>query len=152
MAIYTLALVFFIGVYTPQIISAVLTLVADKKKAAIQDFIQDAADHFVAALDKLELQIKMDKLVKDGLSIRQGLAITDSERFDNIDESFDDCLGDDDLNQLLLFQEDLVNKKRRSKVDKKHGDPCHSTRGHRTHCVHNCLPRPQSSSKTKIRK
>jgi len=149
MTIYAFALVFFIGVYTPQIISAVLTLVADKK---IQDLIQDAADHFIVALDKLELQIKMDKLVKDGLSIRQGLAITDSERFDDIDDSFDDCLEDDNLNQLLLFQEELENKKRRSKVDKKHGDPCHSTRGHRTHCVHNCLPRPQSSSKTKIRK
>jgi hypothetical protein len=152
MTIYAFALVFFIGVYTPQIISAVLTLVADKKKAAIQDLIQDAADHFVAALDKLELQIKMDKLVKDGLSIRQGLAITDSERFDDIDDSFDDCLEDDNLNQLLLFQEELENKKRRSKVDKKHGPQCHGNSASTNPCVHNCLPRPQSSSKTKIRK
>jgi hypothetical protein len=152
MTIYAFALVFFIGVYTPQIISAVLTLVADKKKAAIQDLIQDAADHFVAALDKLELQIKMDKLVKDGLSIRQGLAITDSERFDDIDDSFDDCLEDDNLNQLLLFQEELENKKRRSKVDKKHGPQCHGNSASTSLCVHNCLPRPQSSSKTKIRK
>ena len=152
MTIYTLALVFFIGVYAPQIVSAVLTLVADKKKAVIQDLIQDAADHFIVALDKLELQIKMDKLIKDGLSIRQGLAITDSEHFDDVDQSFDDYLEDDDLNQDLLLQEVLEKKTRRSKVDKKYGDPCHSTRGHRTHCVHNCLPRPQSSTKTKIRK
>jgi hypothetical protein len=152
MTIYTLALVFFIGVYTPQIISAVLTLVADKKKAAIQDFIQDAADHFVAALDKLELQIKMDKLVKDGLSIRQGLAITDSERFDNIDESFDDYLEDDDLNQGFLLQEALEKKTRRSKVDKKHGPQCHGNSASTNPCVHNCLTRLPGSTKTKIRK
>jgi hypothetical protein len=152
MTIYILALVFFIGAYTPQIISAVLALVADKKKAAIQDLIQDAADHFIVALDNLELQIKMDKLIKDGLSIRQGLAITDSEHFDDIDQSFDDYLEDDDLNQDFLLQEVLEKKTRRSKVDKKWGDPCVSTRGHRTRCVHNCLPRPQSSTKTKIRK
>jgi hypothetical protein len=152
MTIYTLALVFFIGAYTPQIISAVLALVADKKKAAIQDLIQDAADYFIVALDNLELQIKMDKLIKDGLSIRQGLAITDSEHFDGIDQSFDDYLEDDDLNQDFLLQEVLEKKTRRSKVDKKWGDPCPSTRGHRTRCGHNCSPRPQSSTKTKIRK
>ncbi len=152
MTIYILALVFFIGAYTPQIISAVLTLVADKKKAAIQDLIQDAADHFIVALDNLELQKRINKLIEDGLSIHQGLAITDSKYFDNIEESFDDYLEDDDLNQDFLLQEVLEKKTRRSKVDKKWGDPCPSTRGHRTRCGHNCSPRPQSSTKTKIRK
>jgi hypothetical protein len=118
MIIQTVILLLIIGAYIPQIISVVYARIEVKH---IQEMISDAANHFVVALEKLELQTKMDKLIKEGIPYHAGLAIADSKYFDDIEEAFYDWQEDDEINNQFLSQEQLY-KVRRSKLDKRWGE------------------------------
>ena len=157
MTIQTVMLLLIIGAYIPQIISVVYARIEVKH---IQEMISDAANHFAVALEKLELQTKMDKLIKEGIPYREGLAITDSEYFDNgawefldelkfIEEFLNDWQEDDEINNQFLSQEQLY-KVRRSKLDKR-WDQTAKTRNGACHHRCSCMLHP-SDSKTKVRK
>ena len=111
--------------------------------------ISDAANHFAVALEKLELQTKMDRLIKEGIPYQSGLVITDNEYFDGIEEAFDDWQEDDEINNQFLSQEQLY-KVRRSKLDKR-WDQTAKTRNGACHHRCSCMLH-QSDSKTKVRK
>ena len=146
MTIQTVMLLLIIGAYIPQIISVVYARIEVKH---IQEMISDAANHFAVALEKLELQTKMDRLIKEGIPYQSGLVITDNEYFDGIEEAFDDWQEDDEINNQFLSQEQLY-KVRRSKLDKR-WDQTAKTRNGACHHRCSCMLHP-SDSKTKVRK
>lgn len=146
MTIQTVMLLLIIGAYIPQIISVVYARIEVKH---IQEMISDAANHFAVALEKLELQTKMDRLIKEGIPYQSGLVITDNEYFDGIEEAFDDWQEDDEINNQFLSQEQLY-KVRRSKLDKR-WDQTAKTRNGACHHRCSCMLH-QSDSKTKVRK
>ena len=139
-------LLLIIGAYIPQIISVVYARIEVKH---IQEMISDAANHFAVALEKLELQTKMDRLIKEGIPYQSGLVITDNEYFDGIEEAFDDWQEDDEINNQFLSQEQLY-KVLRSKLDKR-WDQTAKTRNGACHHRCSCMLH-QSDSKTKVRK
>ena len=139
-------LLLIIGAYIPQIISVVYARIEVKH---IQEMISDAANHFAVALEKLELQTKMDRLIKEGIPYQSGLVITDNEYFDGIEEAFDDWQEDDEINNQFLSQEQLY-KVRRSKLDKRWNQTA-KTRNGACHHRCSCMLHP-SDSKTKVRK
>lgn len=146
MTIQTVMLLLIIGAYIPQIISVVYARIEVKH---IQEMISDAANHFAVALDKLELQTKMDRLIKEGIPYQSGLVITDNEYFDGIEEAFDDWQEDDEINNQFLSQEQLY-KVRRSKLDKRWNQTAKTRNGS---CHHRCSCMLHlSDSKTKVRK
>ena len=144
MTIQTVMLLLIIGAYIPQIISVVYARIEVKH---IQEMISDAANHFAVALEKLELQTKMDRLIKEGIPYQEGLAITDSEYFDGIEEAFDDCQENDEINNQFLSQEQLY-KVRHSKLDKRWGEKWPGG-GRQADAV---IGNRNSDSKTKVRK
>lgn len=146
MTIQTVMLLLIIGAYIPQIISVVYARIEVKH---IQEMISDAANHFAVALEKLELQTKMDRLIKEGIPYQSGLVITDNEYFDGIEEAFDDWQEDDEINNQFLSQEQLY-KVRRSKLDKRWNQTA-KTRNGACHHRCSCMLHP-SDSKTKVRK
>ena len=146
MTIQTVMLLLIIGAYIPQIISVVYARIEVKH---IQEMISDAANHFAVALEKLELQTKMDRLIKEGIPYQSGLVITDNEYFDGIEEAFDDCQENDEINNQFLSQEQLY-KVRRSKLDKRWNQTAKTRNGS---CMHRCsCMLHQADSKTKVRK